>query len=356
MPRPVERVLLAMFLLVTTAGCNLLRQEEPSLPIPLEEVLPKGWTPVGELVVVNIDDDGAPEWLLRYRYDKGLIGAVIYDAQSDIGPYGVAQELPYQPAAFLVPYPLLPNTEDDRAIGYIGNDSAEYKLVDGDGDGREDVLLLLGYWYGVPTQLTMVWWENPLEGYRVAQVAGDERIRFDEEGYWTETGRQLRSVFTKRRLRDRSDLCEENGFKVDLTEHQFILRSSTLTFCRGVPDDPIYPEATTLSFLLRLKRATPPDQEDSVFQRLMTEDGRRAWKALFGQHAFEPRHVNVSRLKYEGPLGDRVRVYTVHQDKWGKHALVWQLARQRPQKVSETVTWRIEGVWQDLEEARPECP
>jgi len=346
------RLLLATLLLLAAAGCNIRPKEKPALPIPLESVLPPSWEPVGELTEINIDEDKASEWLLRFRYDGGLIGAVIYDTQSKADPYRVAEKLPHQPA-FLIAYPLLPNTEDDYGLGYIGNDKAEYKTVDTNANGRPDVLLLLGYWRTVPTRLTMAWWIDAKEGYGVAHVVSDEALQFDEPGYWKERARQLKKVITRRRMNDRSNLCERHEYRVNWTDHRFILTRSEITFCQGRPQDPVYPEGTVLSFLLQLEKAVPPQQQGSVFDRLMTQDGIKAWEKVFGDDAFVRRkQLHVLRIEYDGPLGDQVEVRTTHQDSKGRHRLIWQLKRQRPREITGTVTWRITDVRRDEEVKR----
>ncbi len=327
------------------AGCNLVPERSPTLPIRLEEFLPASWQPVGEPATINVDGDEPQEWLLLFRYDGGAIGAVIYDAQSDVAPYTVFQRLPYQPTAFLIPYALLPNTEGDRGLGYIGDDRAAFKQLDSDGDGQADVLLLLGYWNGVATRLTMAWWVDETTGYGITHLVGDGGIRFQPGDFWEREDSPLEAVFTRYRWNDRSGFCREKRYRIDWRQHRFIWEYSRLVFCRSIPRDPIYPEGTVLSFLLRQVEAQEQGRPP-VFDQLMTENGRMAWRRLFGENAFLPRKtVRVLAIRYEGALADEVTVWTEHRDDFGRHRLGWRLLRQRPTRIEETVTWRIDDVW-----------
>jgi hypothetical protein len=336
--------LLIIFLFVT--GCsNLLLERGTTLPIRLKDILPTNWQPIQEPTVINVDGDDPPEWLLLFRYNEGPIGAVVYDAQNDASPYSASEKLPFQPTAFLVPYALLPNTEKDRGQGYIGDDRAEFKQIDGDLDKRKETLLLRGYWNGVPTRLTMAWWISQAEGYGIAHVTGDGGIEFEDAEFWQKEDQQLKAVITRHRRNDRSNFCLAKRYRVDFKSHTFTWEYSWLTFCGKVPSDPIYPEGTVLSFLLRQK--DPPDQEGkTVFNRLMTDAGQAAWKDIFGEKAFQQRSVmRVLLIENPGPLADKVTVRTDHRDDFGRHRLVWELVRQRPTRIEETVTWRINGVW-----------
>ncbi len=343
-------LLLSLITALLLAGCNLVPERSPTLPIRLEEFLPEGWQPVGEPSTINVDGDPQQEWLLFFRYDRGPIGAVVYDAQSKASSYDVSEALPAQPTAFLIPYALLPNTEDERGLGYIGDDRAAFKEVDNDEDGQADVLLLLGYWNGVSTRLTMAWWEGESDGYGIAHLVGDGGIRFDPPDFWQKEGVPLKAVFTRHRLNDRSGFCEEQRYRIDWEQHRFIPEYSQLVFCRAIPPDPVYPEGTVLSFLLRQTEASdqgaPP-----VFNQLMTPKGRASWQKLFRVRAFVQRKtMRVLEIRYLGILGDEVNVWTVHQDDFGRHRLVWRLIRQRPTSVTQTVTWRIDGVGLEADE------
>ena len=69
---------------------------------------------------VNIDGDDVDEWLYFFHYDgqgdkKGPIGGIIYDAQQDVDSQ--------QPAAFFVPYRLLPDWREGKGQGYLGETS-----------------------------------------------------------------------------------------------------------------------------------------------------------------------------------------------------------------------------------------
>ncbi|MCD6290076.1 MAG: hypothetical protein J7M34_06190 [Anaerolineae bacterium] len=342
----LSRFLMIIVISLMTGGCQFASDEEenPSLPIHLEEILPVGWKPIHELATINIDGDQPSEWLLLFRYDQGLVGAVIYNAQADLSAYQNGTPLPPQIAALLVPYTLLPNPENDQAIGYIGDTDAQYKVVDSNHDGKDDTLLLLGYRHGVPTKLTMAWWDSLAKRYRVTQVVGDDTLQFDKPKYWTTEGVPLRAVATRHRRNDRSDLCTEKRYRVDFSQHRFISEYSSLTFCRGVPPEPVYPEATVLSFLLQQKE--PPDESGkTVFDRLMTKNGREAWLRLFSEHAFVRRKtIRVRQVIYPGPLANTVEIHTFHADDFGPHRLVWRLVRQRPTKITETISWRIDDV------------
>ncbi len=342
--RSILPLLLIVPLFVVSCS-SLLPERGTTLPIRLKDILPADWQPVGEPITVNVDGDDPPEWLLFFRYDEGPIGAVIYDAQSNASPDSISERLPLQPTAFLVPYVLLPNTEKDRGLGYIGDDRAESREVDGDLDGRAETLLLRGYWNGVVTRLTMAWWISPAEGYGIAHVMGDGGIEFEDKEFWQKEDQRLKAVITRHRQNDRNNFCLAKRYRVDFKSHAFVWEYSWLTFCGKVPSDPIYPEGTVLSFLLQQKN--PPDQEGkSVFHRLMTEAGRAAWQQIFGEKAFQQRSViRVLLVENPGPLADKMTVRTDHRDDFGRHRLTWELVRQRPTQITETVAWRINGVW-----------
>ena len=76
------------------------------------------------------EEDGESEWLYFFHYDNspsdatnGPIGGIIYDAQQGTEIYNpdVTIPFPFQPAAFFVPYRLLPDWVEGKGQGYLGD-------------------------------------------------------------------------------------------------------------------------------------------------------------------------------------------------------------------------------------------
>ncbi|MCB0126225.1 MAG: hypothetical protein KDE58_28400, partial [Caldilineaceae bacterium] len=74
--------------LLLLGGCLQERQEEVTAALPLNENLPPSWTPLNDVLPVNIDGDDAREYLLYFTYDgsNGPVGAVIYNTETDEEP------------------------------------------------------------------------------------------------------------------------------------------------------------------------------------------------------------------------------------------------------------------------------
>ncbi len=119
------RLLIGFLLLLAAlslAACN--RNEEGTQTSELlSSYLPEDWVAVTVdnkvqgFLKVNIDGDDVDEWLYFFHYDgqgesNGPIGGIIYDAQQNVDPN--------QPAAFFVPYRLLPDWREGKGQGYLG--------------------------------------------------------------------------------------------------------------------------------------------------------------------------------------------------------------------------------------------
>lgn len=261
-------------------GCLSLGQEEITAALPLNENLPASWTPLDDVQAINIDDDAATEYLLYFTYDgsNGPVGAVIYNTETDEDPGsddGAANRL----STSFIPYAVLPSYRPGTGQGYIAEPAQRNAIgtfpvsfqngtiggtASADGTAttaRSDALAILG---GV-NYLTWVWWQPQNDRYGVTQLYSTDRFEtpsfapFPWES-WRAAPTPIRDIVTVQQLHDRNQLCRRmrhlmlspadslpaNGF---IDEIRYRAYDLGLSFCRGVPELPFYPEGVVLAYL-----------------------------------------------------------------------------------------------------------
>ena len=277
------------------AARRLSAAQTPADEPQLLNTLPASWNPVefpaGWLrqttiwQTVNIDGDAPLEYILFFTYDNGQVGAVIYDEQ--IGPTQVTSPtpvpLPNQPSGLYMPYRLEPSFWTGAgSVGYIappgtGSDGIEIiqvqRTTSGPGaapatgaasaEATTDELIING---GGPPQtvLTVVWWQNPYNGYGITQIAATGGLvrptRQGKDGQGPiESITGLTPLIG---LLARSVLCAEKLYmRADATEYDYVVppvyRSAVkyvatnhgIIFCAAPPPYPFYPEGVVLAFL-----------------------------------------------------------------------------------------------------------
>ena len=282
-------LLFLMTTLMTTlmTSCTLSRQVDEAA-LPLTDALPASWTALRDVQEVNIDGDGAAEYLLLFTYDAigvsapssffarasvpvGPIGAVIYDAQVVTATATTEQVSPNRPTNAMVPYAILPSYRRNAGQGFIADaDQREavqaypvsYRSLSQIGSTTPDTLIFLGG----ETYLTLAWWQNRTEGYGVTQIyapGGFETALYNAFDWtqWQRNPQPIQEIIAVHPLHDRNVLCRR--FRYTLADAQntesrpsrtgtihFQKSDLGLHFCGGTPDHPFYPEGVVLAYLL----------------------------------------------------------------------------------------------------------
>jgi len=281
--------MIALCLLFLMTGCTTLRQVDEAA-LPLTGALPAAWTALRDVQEVNIDGDGAAEYLLLFTYDAlrvsaptnsffasssipaGPIGAVIYDAQVVTGTTTTEQVSPNRPTNAMVPYAILPSYRRNAGQGFIASaDQREavqaypvsYRSLTQIGNTTPDTLIFLGG----ETYLTFAWWQNRTEGYGVTQIdapGGFETALYNALDWeqWQRNPQPIQAIIAVHPLHDRNSLCRR--FRYEWVDPQGSTESRPgrggairfqksdlgLHFCGGTPDHPFYPEGVVLAYLL----------------------------------------------------------------------------------------------------------
>lgn len=307
---------------------------EPSLELPVNDIIPDDWRPLGDLQNVNIDGDTDIERLLFYNYDNepgttgstglGPIGAVIYDIQIDSAFTTGDTELelypiPNQPSGFYIPYRILPNYWEP-AIGRTSLTSADthqamaqyiappetelneievetvVRVIDDAVDATDEGLtaeavseLIIR---GGETQITIIWWKNAFDGYGVAQLHGPYGFLAEERGGGG-VG-PINSIIGSFPENDRSRFCRRAQYIRDLSPTddgrsgsppaiRYEAIDQGLFFCDAAPTHPFYPEGVVLAYLRNplinrdlVQLGDNPSVGPELFaERMQLDDGER---------------------------------------------------------------------------------
>lgn len=338
---------LLALLALSLAACN--RNEDGTQTADLlSSYLPADWLALTEgddnvkgFQEVNVDGDKDVEWLYFYNYDnqtdgdnvkRGPIGGIIYDAQANVDPN--------QPAAFFVPYRLLPDWREGKGQGYLGETTVKWataRIDPGSTDAWADELMVTGLSAGdVPTRLSLFRWLGQGAGYGVSNFVGNGGV------LTLPTDRAedalVEKVITFNKLNDRSRLCERVQHTRQDSENRFIAEPPGIVFCPlavnvepDVPDEPTYPEAVVMAWLLG---------EQSADLAL----DNAALTALVPDKA--PRVTHVQYAGTATPVGRgnfvaQMTVQTVLQTTAGEQTIVWTLVELKPTAEEKTSRWRI---------------
>lgn len=337
---------LAALVALTVAACN---GDETASPPPnvLSEYLPEDWKPVTEganvqgFQRVSIDGDDDDEWLYFFHYDgqgdsNGPIGGIVYDAQQ-----GVTTQ---QPAAFFVPYRLLPDWRAGKGQGYLGERTVSWSTarVDPNGEAKSaDELAVQGLSAGdVPTRLSLFRWLGAETGYEVAHFVGNAGLQLLPEG--RADNALIGQVVTFNRLNDRSRLCQRVEHTRQGTGLEFAAAPPGIVFCPltkdakpGVPDQPTYPEAVVLAWLL----GGQPDQlemENAALKAQAPDNVLWVTDVLYpGESTLPPK---------DSPYVSETSVQTLLQTSAGQQMFQWNLLELKPDADEKTSRWRIASV------------
>ena len=289
-----------------------MQEEAITAALPLNDILPASWAPLGDVQPVNIDGDRAAEYLLFFTYDGngGPIGAVIYNPETDIilgdttnstqddpnnEPAEDEPSAPNRPATSLIPYPILPSYRPGAGQGFIAepaqaNAITVHPLTLGatpttltatDEPRLANALAILGG----TTYLTFVWWLEDRNDYGVTQLYAPSHfeatsfVPFNWEA-WRTTPRFINEIIAVHPVHDRSLLCRRKRYILTApTAARSAAVSATTTsgiddappgtdsvatieqiayhemdmglnFCNGAPATPFYPEAVALAYLV----------------------------------------------------------------------------------------------------------
>ncbi len=275
------RPFLPLVLTLLLAGC--LRRGDDNMTFGLEEFLPADWTPVGDVIEVDIDGDEDVERLLFYHYDRssesaGPVGALIFDLrQGETTVTSEGEPLARQSSSSLVRHQILPSYWQGAGQGFIaapdqaGNIpvyTVTYPGADiaGVGSARKELVVLGGNSY-----LTFIWWRGRMDGYGVTQIYAPGGFEGVDWTAYTRRPEPITQVIGLYPQHDRSLTCRKVGYdRVDTEPANLALDDATVTyrqtiayrasnhgldFCYGIPTSPFYPEAVVLAYLL-----DPPNQ------------------------------------------------------------------------------------------------
>jgi len=337
--------LLALMALLL-AACN--RNEDGTQTSELlSSYLPKDWVPVTVdndvqgFQKVNIDGDEVDEWLYFFHYDgqgdkKGPIGGIIYDAQQDVDTQ--------QPAAFFVPYRLLPDWREGKGQGYLGETTVSWSQarIDPDiVDRPADELVVQGYSTGdLLTRLSLFRWLDTGRGYAVSHFVGNAGLLLTAGAA---DNALISQVAAFNRLNDRSRLCERVEYARQGSDLRFNATPPSILFCPlaadpqvGVPDVPTYPEAVVMAWLLDTDRAKREqlvlaDQQAAVEQSI---DGDL-------QRVIHIQYPGTATPVNRGDFVSEMTVQTVLETTVGQQTIQWNMVELRPNADEKTSRWRI---------------
>ncbi len=327
---------------LTLAACNR-NQEGTQTSELLSSYLPDDWKPLTEgdnvqgFQKINIDGDDAEEWLYFFHYDSqgdkmGPIGGIIYDAQQNVDPN--------QPAAFFVPYRLLPDWREGKGQGYLGEKTISWEAVRIDPRSTTtwaDELMVIGLSAGdIPTRLSLFRWLGVGGGYGVSNFVGNGGV------LTLPTDRAesalVQQVITFNRLNDRSRLCERVQHTRQSSENRFSAEPPGIVFCPlaanvepAVPEEPTYPEAVVMAWLLGGQSA------DLALDNV-------ALTALVSDRTPRVTHVQYSGTATPVGRGDfvaQMTVQTVLQTTSGEQTIRWNMVELKPTAEEKTSRWRI---------------
>jgi hypothetical protein len=317
------------------------------------------------------DSDGDAEWLLLYRYNaprgRGPIGGVIYDAQVDLQAEHGGLRLPSRPA-FLIPYPLLPNSAS--GAGYLGERGVEIRSYDTDRNAEIDELAVLGRAYDDQLAFVSLFrWRDTKNGYElVGHFRGDAGIelvggREPGRGETLYEG-MIDKLTVRTRARDRSLLCRLETYQRRSDGTTFEQKGPpTLDFAYGAPEHPAYPEGAVLAYYLALAAGNG----SSAAAFLLSEDERAPFKAHgywsdFPQEIHSPGpHPKVMEIAYEGesnltprPSGtvvsgslafESAHVRVAGTDDLGAWAKIWLVVNVVSGQPQDSARWQLVGVY-----------
>lgn len=343
------RWLLAILLLAVLpllAACG--QQSSSAQPSEiLAQYLPEDWKPLTEgnkvkgFQEVNIDGDKDPEWLYFFHYDgqdetPGPVGGIIYDAQQDVKSQ--------QPAAFFVPYRLLPDWRPGKGQGYLGEQTVSWSQAWVDPevvDALPNELVVTGLSGGnLATRLSLFRWLGIEQGYGVSHFVGNAGLVLGPSG--RADGALIGDVVTYNRLNDRSRLCEKVVHTRQGTALQFAATQPAIVFCplapdvAGAPDQPTYPEAVVMTWLL-----------DGRADSLALKDVNATLKATVPdpiQRVVSVQYPGASTPVDRGEFVSQMNVLTVLETASGPQTFQWNLVELRPNETERTSRWRIASV------------
>ena len=381
------RWLCIMGLALLLAGCANLRASR--LALPLSDLLPLGWTAVGDPHEISIDNDATIEYLIFFTYDStadaagnaqpGPIGALIYDPLPNTPlTTTVAMTNSMQGINSLTRFQVLPSywlgggdsfvaePEDATALEYF---IADYSATDANGltATRKELVVR-----GGASHLTFIWWNAAQQEYGATQIHAPGGFSQQLWATLRSAGLAPEEVSVLAPLHDRNLFCRHllyrrdaamplafvtdgaGGVHNDNVIH-FISFNTGLTFCHGLPTHPFYPEGVVLAWLI-----DPQNHAELVHESVRANPDELArWdEVLQGQQGFiinnitGERTITATRAQLSAvgqPIESSVCVelitaadtnYQPLEKRWYSFTLrhrLMQSANQTPQDILEIV-------------------
>lgn len=340
---PLAILLLAALPLLAACGQQTSSAQPSEI---LAQYLPEDWTAltgasnVQGFQQVNIDGDADAEWLYFFHYDgqgetPGPIGGIIYDAQQDVQSQ--------QPAAFFVPYRLLPDWRDGKGQGYLGEKTVDWSQAWIDPevvDTLPNELVVTGLSAGdLVTRLSLFRWLDIGRGYGVVHFVGNAGLLLGPSGRADDA--LIGDVVAYNRLNDRSRLCEKVVHTRQGTELRFAATQPAIVFCplapevTGVPDQPTYPEAVVMAWLLGESRDDLA-LDNAALEAVVTPSQVQRVVSVQYPGAATP----VNRADFVSQMA----VQTILETASGPQTFQWNLVELRPNETERTSRWRIASV------------
>ena len=340
-PRRWPLGMLLVLAVLALAACNRGQEGTPTSEL-LSSYLPQDWVAVTEgtdvqgFQKVNIDGDEADEWLYFFHYDgqggnKGPIGGIIYDAQQDVDTQ--------QPAAFFVPYRLLPDWREGKGQGYLGETTVSWSQarIDPDiVDRPADELVVQGLSAGsVLTRLSLFRWLDVGRGYGVSHFVGNAGLILSAGAA---DDSLISQVVAFNKLNDRSRLCERVQHARQGSENRFTASPPGIVFCPlaagvepGVPDQPTYPEAVVMAWLLG-GRSDNLALDNTALKASVPDQVQRV---------VHVQYPGAATLVNRGDFVSEMTVQTVLETSASQQTIQWLLVELRPTAEEKTSRWRI---------------
>jgi hypothetical protein len=187
----------------------------------------------------------------------------------------------------------------------------------------------------VLTRLSLFRWLDVGRGYGVSHFVGNAGLILSAGAA---DDSLISQVVTFNKLNDRSRLCERVQHARQGSENRFTASPPGIVFCPlaagvepGVPDQPTYPEAVVMAWLLDNQRGD------------LALDNAALQATVPGsiQRVVHVQYPGAATLVNRGDFVSEMTVQTVLETSAGRQTIQWLLVELRPTAEEKTSRWRI---------------